>query len=319
MDDTTTDTVAEEPSPYLFDVSFDTDAAALAAAEAEAEKEEPPEPTFTLLQVDEARKQGFDEGVLSGREEASNGIEAHISQTLENMAQQLPAIAQAQYAANELVTANAGEIAITVMHKLMPTLLERHGIAEIDTLLAECVANLIDQPKIRVRVAADVAETVEQRLESLIASSGFDGRFLVEPDAAMKPADCCIDWPGGGMEKRTEAIWTQIDDALARFLDRYAQNNPAPVGSENESQPAPTSSANVGADDAHAAQPTADTVEHAQPTTEELSAEPAADAAAGDAAEPRPDDDASGEPGEPQSDAPPPDVETKAIDPEASA
>ena len=227
MDDTTTDTVSEEPSRYMFDVSFDADQIARAEAEAKAKEEEPPEPTFTLLQIDEARKQGYEEGVLSGREEATSGIENSIGQTLERIAQQLPAIIQAQSTANEQMMANAAEIAVTVMRKLMPTLLERHGAAEIDALLSNCVSNLIDQPKIRIRVAADRVEAVEERFESLVAASGFDGRFLVEPDEAMQPTDCCIDWPGGGIEKRSDEVWAQIDTALARFLAQYDQDDPA--------------------------------------------------------------------------------------------
>ena len=229
MDDTTTDTATEEPSRYMFDVSFDADQIALAEAEARAKEEEPPEPTFTLLQVDEARKQGYDEGVVAGREEAFGSIENSIGQTLERIAEQLPTIINAQSAANEQIMANAAEIAVTIMRKLMPTLLERHGAREIDTFLAECVSNLIDQPKIRIRVAADHATTVEKHLEDLVSASGFDGRFLVETDEALQPADCCIDWPGGGIERRSDEIWAQIDRALARFLAQYGQDDSAPL------------------------------------------------------------------------------------------
>lgn len=313
VDDTTTDAVTEEPSPYLFDVSFDADQIARAEAEAKAKEEEPPEPTFSLLQVDEARKQGYEEGVLAGREEASNGIENGIGQTLDRIAQQLPAIAQTQSTVNEQMMANAAQIAVTVMRKMMPTLLDRHGAAEIEALLSDCVMNLIDEPKIRIRVAADHAAMVEERLESLVAASGFDGRFLIEPDESLQPTDCSIDWPGGGIEKRTDEIWAQIDAALDRFLAQYGQDNPAPA-------PAPDAPANGAAEDP-VDQPSNEPAEHAAPENAEAPAEPAAMHAADDG----PGDGngadrtATDEPEQPQDGESSPDDLTKAIDPETPA
>lgn len=322
MDDKTTDTVTDKPSPYLFDVSFDADQIARAEAEAKAKEEEPPEPTFTLLQIDEARKQGYDEGVLAGREEASNGIENSIGQTLEHIAQQLPTVLHAQSSANEQMMANAAEIAVTVMRKLMPTLLERHGTAEIDALLADCVSNLIDEPKIRIRVAADLAATVEERLEGLVSASGFDGRFIVEPDETMQPTDCCIDWPGGGIEKRSDEIWTQIDTALARFLAQYGADNPAPDTDDTDQHTAPAAeAAAVDETEDQAARPEADAREQSAPAEDGTHVEPAANYTADDVTgvSTGADPVTADEPEEPQDGASPPDDETKAIDPEAPA
>lgn len=315
MDDTTTDTVTEEPSRYLFDVSFDADQIARAEAEAKAKEEEPPEPTFTLLQIDEARKQGHDEGILAGREEASSGIENSISQTLERIAQQLPTIVQAQSAANEQMVANAAEIAVTIMRKLMPALLERHGAAEVDALLSDCVSNLIDEPKIRVRVAADHAATVEERLESLVSASGFDGRFLVEPDETMQPTDCCIDWPGGGAEKRSDDIWAQIDTALERFLAHYGQDTPAPESDRDAAEPHTTpvtEAASVDQTTNMAVEPTANIDAPVEPAANHTAEDTANVSAA-------PDDVPTGGPEEPRDGISPPEDETKTTDPEAPA
>lgn len=315
MDDTTTDTVTEEPSRYLFDVSFDADQIARAEAEAKAKEEEPPEPTFTLLQIDEARKQGYDEGILAGREEASSGIENSISQTLERIAQQLPTIVQAQSAANEQMVANAAEIAVTIMRKLMPALLERHGAAEVDALLSDCVSNLIDEPKIRVRVAADHAATAEERLESLVSASGFDGRFLVEPDETMQPTDCCIDWPGGGVEKRSDDIWAQIDTALERFLAHYGQDTPAPESDRDAAEPHTTpvtEAASVDQTTDVAVEPTANIDAPVEPAANHTAEDTANVSAA-------PDDVPTGGSEEPQDGISPPEDDTKTTDPEAPA
>lgn len=320
MDDTTTDSVTEEPSPYLFDVSFDADQIARAEAEAKAKEKEPPEPTFTLLQVDEARKQGYDEGVQAGRTEASSGIENSIAQTLDRIAEHLPNIVEAQSAANEQMMANAAKIAVTIMRKLMPTLLERHGAAEIDTLMSDCVSNLTDEPKIRIRVAADHAAEIEQRLEGLVSASGFDGRFVVEPDEKMQPTDCSIDWPGGGIEKKTEEIWAQIDTALERFLAQYGQDTPNPTpeadGAEQDTTPVP---------DTAAVEPDEEQPDRQAVNAAEQSAQQDSETQADSTANPAPDDmtgadQIATEEGEaPQDGASPQDDQTKAIDPEAPA
>ncbi len=316
MDDTTTDTVTEEPSPYLFDVSFDADQIARAEAEAKAKEEEPPEPTFTLLQIDEARKQGYEEGVQAGREEASSSIENSIDQTLQRIAEHLPSLVTAQSVANEQMMANAAEIAVTIMRKLMPTLLERQGAAEIDTLMSDCVSNLTDEPKIRIRVAADHAGEIEKRLEGLVSASGFGGRFLVEPDEKMQPTDCSIDWPGGGMEKKTEEIWAQIDTALDRFLAQYGEGIPDPPAAADAAEEDTTSAldtAQVEADDDGPDRQSANAAAHSDPA--KTAAHPAIEDTTGADA----DNIATDEAEAPQDGTSPQDDQTKAIDPEAPA
>lgn len=204
------------PERFLFETSFDVEQQT--EVETEAEPEEPPEPTFTPLQVEEARKRGYAEGHRDGGEEASKSIEAETCRLLEAMGQELPRIAEAQTAANDRLSRQAAEVAAAIARKFVPALLELNGSMEIEALVEQCLQYLIEQPKISVRVGARHAEAIEAHLRRMAEATGFDGRFIVEADDAMGPADCRIRWAGGGMERSAEAVWREIEASVSRYV-----------------------------------------------------------------------------------------------------
>ena len=291
-DENAVDGEIEIPERFLFETSFDVEQQD--EVETEAEPEEPPEPTFTLLQVEEARKQGYAEGRRDGSEEASKAIEAETRQLLEAMGQALPRISEAQSAANDRLSRQAAEVAAAIARKLMPALLERNGSAEIEALVEQCLQYLIEQPKISVRVGARHAEAIEAHLRTMAEATGFDGRFVVEPDDAMGPADCRIRWAGGGMERSADAVWQEIEASVARYvssLDETAEpaEEPAepaepatPEQRDEDTETGLAAATEESVEPLQAAENTETEHAHAAEEAEESSGSPAADIAAPD-------------------------------------
>lgn len=207
-----------EARRFLFDNAFD--AARKPAKKPKPEDEKPPEPTFNLGQLEEARQQGYEQGRLAGAQAAAAGTESEVARLIAEIAASLPAIAAAQTEANGRLMQDGAALAATIMRKILPSMVARHGLDEIDALLTQCLHTLIDQPKIVVRAAPRNAEALETRLSAAAAAASFDGRFLVEADESMEPSDCRVSWQGGGLERTAADIWRQVESAVEQYLAR---------------------------------------------------------------------------------------------------
>jgi flagellar assembly protein FliH len=201
---------------FLFETSFDTDPEV--EAQKEQEEELPPEPTFSQEELDAARQEGYRDGHDAGLAAALGSTEAAIAAHLKSIWSLLPRIEQAQAAANEKLSRDGVSLATTVTAKILPTLAMRHGADEIEALVTDCLARLIEEPKITVSVGPDAAGALAGKLDELVEKSGFEGRFVVRTDAEMGPADCRLEWGDGTAARNLDAVWTEIDAAVARFL-----------------------------------------------------------------------------------------------------
>jgi flagellar assembly protein FliH len=220
-----------EARRFLFDHNFD--AARKPAKKLKPEDEKPPEPTFSRAQLDEARQQGYEQGRAAGVAEATAGAEAEIARLVAGVAEALPGVAAAQDEANGRLMHDGATLVAAIVRKILPSLVARNGLDEIDALLDRCLRTLIDQPKIIVRVAPSHVEELKARLAAAASASGFGGRFMIETDDGLGPSDCRVSWQSGGLERRSEDIWRQVETALDGYL-----GSPERPGAEAAEAPA---------------------------------------------------------------------------------
>jgi flagellar assembly protein FliH len=210
-----------EARRFLFDNSFDV--ARKPAKKTRPEDEVPPEPTFSKAQLDDARRQGYEQGLAAGSAEAAAGAAAELTRLAASVAEALPGVGAAQDAANGRLLHDGATLVAAIMRKILPSLVARNGLDEIDALLDRCLRTLIDQPKIAVRVAPRHADELRNRLEAAVSASGFGGRFMIETDEGLGASDCRVSWQGGGLERRSEDIWRQVEAALDAYLGTRSQ------------------------------------------------------------------------------------------------
>jgi flagellar assembly protein FliH len=214
-----------EAHRFLFDHSFD--APRKSAKKPKPEDQKPPEPTFSQQQLEEARQQGYEQGRVAGAEEAASATEAEVARLVDGIAARLPSVDAAQADANEGLMHDGAAVAAAIMRKILPSYIARNGLDEVDALLEQCLRTLIDEPKIVVRVSAQHAEEVSARLAAAAAAGRFAGRFMVEGDGAMGPSDCHVSWQSGGLERKADEIWQQIDGAVEVYLATRTAAAPA--------------------------------------------------------------------------------------------
>lgn len=241
--------------PFVFELSFDAESMAErrrqkiaareeAAAEHAAASAVEAEPTFSEDELAAVKAQAYEEGRAAGLADASSQREAGLASILESIAAQIAGLHVHQDVANEKLAADLTELGRTVLSKLLPHYIDKHGYEEVTTILSDGFSRLVHEDRISVTVGPDVHEVLEPRIEALAAKSGYDGRLRLVADPDMGAADIVVNWGDGRLERSADEIWSEIDatleSAIAGMRD-YADRL-------EEAAPTPTARANSGSD-----------------------------------------------------------------------
>ncbi len=223
---------------FLFDTSFETEDLGDAAVKP---VRKPPPPKFSEEDLERARAEGHSSGKEIGAQEAMQSIEQQISQTVSAISEQLGGLSQAQTESNERQGRETLEVALTVVRKIFPHLAGRHGLAEIESVVRDCLERLRDEPRIVIRVADDMLDPVEARIGELAARAGFEGKIVYLAQDGFNPGDVRIEWADGGAERDSESLWREIDLITARVagLEIPAVSGTAPGAAPEAAAPPP--------------------------------------------------------------------------------
>lgn len=172
---------------------------------------------FTAAEVEAARAAGLRDGQAAGRAKALAEIEARTASAVEavaaGMAQTLSGI-DARHAGQ---MREALDMAIETVRRLYPALAARHEIAEIESLLAECVARLPEEPRIAVRVPETLVPQIGPRIERAVQRTGFQGKVAIVGDSDLADGQSRIEWSDGGVARDPSLVWTEIESIVARY------------------------------------------------------------------------------------------------------
>lgn len=180
-----------------------------------------PPPMFTEAEMqgacDVARRKGEEAGIARGRAEAIAAFDKQVAATLSAIAQQTAAIAKS-LAAEAQAAGKSVDLALAIVRKLHPALVERQGLAEIEAVLGQCLESLKQEPRLVAYVHSARLDALQERLAPLSASSGFEGRVVLIGDDAMGESDCRVEWADGGVERETGRISRTIEETLNRYI-----------------------------------------------------------------------------------------------------
>lgn len=219
------------PHKYLFDTSFDQpdrpqNAGALAAR--------PVEPTFSRADLEAARAAAHAEGRAEALDEARRSTDQQTADALGAIARALTALAGSCDEMTGDMQRQAAVILRTVIHKTVPQLCRKDPIFEIEALFVDCLREAFDEPRVVLRVAPPLFESVQSRLPALATQSGFAGKLVLLADDGIAGSDCRVEWADGGAERNTKRLLADIDAALARLESIPAHNPTAPEETSDE-------------------------------------------------------------------------------------
>ena len=93
-----------------------------------------------------------------------------------------------------------------IARKLAAQPRRREPTAEIEALVAECLASLDGVPHLVIRCDPELADAVRDIAEARMTTSGFTGRLVVMGDPEIALGDGRIEWADGGLVRDSAAI-----------------------------------------------------------------------------------------------------------------
>lgn len=168
--------------------------------------------------LEDARTAGHAEGFAEGERSAMASAGRQLATAANTLADRVAAFAASVEDAKKATLAEAAELAVGIARKLAGALVDREPAAEIEALIAECLASLDGVPHLVIRCNPGLADAVREIATSRMATSGFTGRLVVMGDPDQALGDGRIEWVDGGIVRDMSAISAEIDNRIAAYL-----------------------------------------------------------------------------------------------------
>lgn len=210
---------------FLFDTEFDSAAVGPSTAK-----------LLTGKEIQDIRDSAFAAGVNEGAARENQATEHRHSEALAAIAARLGAIAESQSQAMNHILNEATNLTMAITRKISPALVQHHPLVGIEAMIRDFLIQLIDEPRIVVRVPETLLDDLKQRIDNIAAGCSFGGRVVLIPDPVISGNDCHLEWADGGAVRNIETILCNIEIGINRML-----NDPAGLPDHTPQQPAVTS------------------------------------------------------------------------------
>lgn len=167
----------------------------------------------------EARREGHAAGLAEGERTATARAEKQVAAAAEALAGKAAAMAATIDDTKKQVVAEAVTLALSIARKLAGRMIATDPTAEIEALVAECLATLDGVPHLVIRCEPMLADRVRDIATGKMTHSGFTGRLVVLGDPDIAIGDARLEWADGGVVRDIRQLSADID---ARISDYFA-------------------------------------------------------------------------------------------------
>jgi len=214
--------MVELTDKYTFDTCFEEELekeeADRKAAIAEAKI-----PKFLAEDVEQARQQGFADGLNKGRIEIQESLDAKVAQILNQIDAQLAAIQATHIEQVETIRDRCFITVKTVLEAVVPKYMEQSGFQEIETTLEQALEIAVHKPKVQIFVAPGNVAKLKEKIETLPSLQGEDTFIDITEDAALGEADFKLNWgKDGGAEYNAS-------DLVRQVIESFEGHSPVPA------------------------------------------------------------------------------------------
>ncbi len=193
---------------YSFDRTFDDDAVSMAAAEA----------ADRAAQIDGARQLGYAEGFNEGEAQAIASLDAQIALSHANIEAQLTTLVSALNATQRALLADASRCVAMLAEAIAGEALLQLPVERIEGVVAPILAELLETPRLVLRIAPDMLDPVKERLEDVAIALGFNGKLIFIAEDHLQSGDVQIEWAHGGLDARIEETRQKVRLAVNGFM-----------------------------------------------------------------------------------------------------
>jgi flagellar assembly protein FliH len=158
------------------------------------------------------------EGFAQGQADAQASIDRASGEALRAIAAMMQMMLGRLTEEAESLRVDAADVAVAAAKAVATVALDVFGEEAIADIVTTAVAQLRDAPRLVVRVAPDIAETIEERLIGCAREAGFNGEIVVRADATASNGDCTLDWGDGAITHNRASAFEAIEEAAQKWL-----------------------------------------------------------------------------------------------------
>lgn len=206
----TAQSMSNHRGKFLFDTEF-------AHGEPLPEEEAQAQSRFTEDDLVAARREGQEAGFQMGLEQAKRQHEAQVAAAMTAAAEMLGGIQRAVAADLETIRADATQVALSAATRLAPALIAEQPLTELMEMVAECLRQMPTEPRVVIRVAEPLVESLEAHVAELGRTTGFAGQLVLIGEPDMAAGDARVEWADGGAERNVAALKADIEATVDRY------------------------------------------------------------------------------------------------------
>jgi len=171
--------------------------------------------TLTPEQFDALKKEAYDAGHAAAAKAGSESQAQHLNVAVDRIGSHIGLLLQQTEAERQAKETRVREAVLAIARKVLPDFNKRHGMQEIEAVVAGIIGEMANEPRLVVRVSEGQFDQLNDRLKAVTEKQGFAGKVVLLADAQIMPDDCRIEWADGGIERNLEALWINIGHAIA--------------------------------------------------------------------------------------------------------
>jgi flagellar assembly protein FliH len=222
------DSLMASATRFQFDTVFD----APAPEPEPCDEETPPPPSFTEEELAREAARAFARGREEALAEAGMADSRQTAAAIEAIGAALSTLGPICEAGLKRCRADALMLAAAIVRKVVPKAMHDATGGTVEALLVSVLPQLMDEPRLVIRVSGALLETLRQHIEDAARGCGYPGKIIMLADETLDGPDCRIEWADGGAEFETGRIWREIDAAVDRHLNGVREHEAAPAAGD---------------------------------------------------------------------------------------
>lgn len=180
------------------------------------------EPKFDVKAMDRAREEAYAQGVAAGYEQAMAETARKLFESLEQVGRQLQSLQDQERARRQVAKQDTARLAQVIGMKLAATLVKQVPLAELEDLVADCLATCRQEPKLIIKLNSTLVEPMQAQIDMLRQRQHFEGEIILKGDAGIPLGDGSVEWHDGGAERNSSALHLAIEEIVERYVHSLA-------------------------------------------------------------------------------------------------
>ncbi len=194
---------------FRFETSFDNGAYAAASAAEVAQ----------VQAVEIAALDGEARGYTRGYDQAMSEIGAQTAAALGRLNTDMQILYDTLDGIRRQIIADGAIVASAVGNAIGGSLMERLPQDRIISLVEELMADVMETPRLVLRVQPDLLDSTRSAVETLTQAHGFAGRLIFMSEPTYVCGDVTIEWAHGGITFSTLEQQQRVKNSTKQFVD----------------------------------------------------------------------------------------------------